>query len=138
ISLSTFRTPSTRSGRKYCRLANGDRVIHVELMNEEETVFLISRAARLIHFAVSDVMILNGAGKGVRGLKLVEKDDVVIAAKRMSRPSDVLKVVNDHDKTLSFGQMKYSVTARGGKGIKTSQRTGIKSVIKDEVQPVDW
>ncbi|WP_437223489.1 DNA gyrase/topoisomerase IV subunit A [Planctomicrobium sp. SH661] len=138
ISLSTFRTPSTRSGRKYCRLANGDRVIHVELMNDEDTVFLISRAARLIHFSVSEVMILNGAGKGVRGLKLVEKDDVVIAAKRLSRPSDVLKVINDHDKTLSFGQMKYAVTARGGKGVKTSQRTGIKSVIKDEIQPVDW
>lgn len=138
ISLNPFRTPSTRSGRKYCRLANGDRVIHVELVNDEETVFLISKAARLIHFPVNEVMILNGAGKGVRGLKLVEKDDVVLAAKRLCRPSDVLKVINDHDKTLSFGQMKYSVTSRGGKGIKTSQRTGIKAVIRDEIVPVDW
>jgi len=138
ISLSSFRTSSTRNGRKYCRLANGDRVIHVELMNDEDTVFLISKAARLIHFPVSEVQILNGAGKGVRGLKLVEKDDVVLAAKRLSRPGDVLKVINDHDKMLSFGQMKYSVTARGGKGVKTSQRTGIKSVVRDDVQPVDW
>lgn len=138
ISLSTFRLPSTRSGRKFCRLANGDRVIHVELMEEEETVFLISRAARLIHFPVSEVPILNGAGKGVRGLKLVEKDDVVIAAKRLSRPGDVLKVVNENDKVLSFGQMKYAVTARGGKGVKTSQRTGIKSIIPDEIALVDW
>jgi len=138
ISLSTFRTPSTRNGRKYCRLANGDRVVHVELMNDEDTVFLISKAARLIHFSVADVMILNGAGKGVRGLKLVEKDDVVLGAKRLSRPSDVLKVINDHDKPLSFGQMKYSVTARGGKGVKTSQRTGIKCIVRDEIQPPDW
>jgi len=138
ISLSAFRTPSTRSGRKYCRLANGDRVVHVELMNDEETVFLISKAARLIHFPVNEVLILNGAGKGVRGLKLVDQDDTVLGAKRLCRPSDVLKVVNEHDKTISFGQMKYSVTSRGGKGIKTSQRTGIKSIIRDEIVPIDW
>ncbi|SFI10346.1 DNA gyrase/topoisomerase IV subunit A [Planctomicrobium piriforme] len=138
IPLNPFRTPSTKSGRKYCRLANGDKVVHVELMNDEDTVFLISKAARLIHFSVADVPILSGAGKGVRGLKLMEKNDVVLGAKRLSRPSDVLKVVNDHDKTLSFGQMKYSITSRGGKGIKTSQRTAIKSIVPEEIVPVDW
>lgn len=138
ISLSPFRTPSTKIGRKYCRLGNGDRVIHVELMNDEDTVFLISQAARLIHFSVADVPILSGAGKGVRGLKLVEKNDVVLGAKRLSRPSDVLKVINEHDKVLSFGQQKYSVTSRGGKGIKTSQRTGIKGIVPEEIVPIDW
>jgi DNA gyrase subunit A len=138
ISLSPFRTASTKLGRKYCRLGNGDRVVHVEIMEEEDTVFLISQTARLIHFAVSDVPILSGAGKGVRGLKLVEKDDAVLGARRLTRPSDALKVVNVHDKVLSYGQMKYSVTTRGGKGVKTSQRTNIKAIVPDDVVPVDW
>jgi len=138
VPLSPFRQPSTRSGRKYCRLATGDQVVHVELMNDEETVFLISRHARLIHFSVSEAPILSGAGKGARGLKLVEKDDAVLGAKRLSRPSDVLKVINEHEKMLSFGQMKYSVTSRGGKGIKTSQRTGIQAIIPEDIVPVDW
>lgn len=138
ISLSQFRTASTKSGRRYCRLAKGDRVVHVEIMAEEETMFLISKQARLIHFAVSDVPILNNAGKGVRGLKLTEKDDVVLAAKRLSRPGDVLKVVNENGKELSFGQMKYTVTGRGGKGVKTSQRTGIEKVIRPEIELLDW
>jgi DNA gyrase subunit A len=138
VSLSPFREPSTKNGRKYCRLGNGDRVVHVELMNEEETVFLISRAARLIHFSVSDVPILSGPGKGVRGLKLVDKDDLVLGAKRLSRPGDVLKVINDNGNPLSFGQMKYTVTSRGGKGIKTSQRTGIREIVPEEIQLVDW
>ena len=138
ISLSTFRPPSTKNGRKYCRLAKGDRVIHVEMMKDDDTVFLISRAARLIHFSVSDVAILSNAGKGVRGLKLTEAGDEVLAAKRLSRPSDVLKVVNDNGNELSFGQMKYTVTGRGGKGIKTSQRTGIKSAIRPEIELVEW
>ncbi len=138
ISFSTFRTPSTKNGRKYCRLSKGDRVVHVEIMGEEDTVFLISKAARLVHFSVDDAPILGGAGKGVRGLKLTEPNDIVLAAKRLSRPSDVLKVVNENGKELSFGQMKYTVTGRGGKGVKTSQRTGIQHVIRPEIELIDW
>ena len=138
VSLSPHRLPSTKSGRKYCRLGHGDRVVHVEIMDEEDTVFLISREARLIHFSIQDVPILSGPGKGVRGLKLVDKNDEVIAAKRLSRPSDVLKVINENGKTLSFGQMKYNVTSRGGKGVKTSQRTSIAEVIPEELTVVDW
>ncbi len=137
VPLSPFRQASTKAGRRYCRLVDGDRVVHVELMNDEETVFLISQQARLIHFSVSDVPILSGAGKGVRGIKLPE-GDFVLGAKRLSRPGDVLRVINEHDKTLSFGQMKYSVTSRGGKGVKVSQRTNIKQIILDEIVPVDW
>lgn len=138
ISFSQFRTASTKSGRKYCRLRKGDKVVHVEIMTEEDTIFLVSKAARLIHFAVPDIPILNGAGKGVRGLKLSDPDDEVLAAKRLSRPSDVLKVVNENGKELSFGQMKYNVTGRGGKGVKTSQRTGIEKVLRPEIKVVDW
>ncbi len=113
-------------------------MVHVEIMGEEDTVFLISKAARLIHFSVADAPILNGAGKGVRGLKLTEKGDEVLAAKRLTRPGDVLKVVNENGKVLSFGQMKYNVTGRGGKGVKTSQRTGIKEVVRPEIELIDW
>jgi len=138
LSLSLFRTASTKAGRKYCRLKAGDRVVHVELMEDDDTVFLLSQQARLIHFSVLDVPILSNAGKGVRGLKLVDKGDKVIAVQRLSRPSDVLKVVNENGKSLSFGQMKYNVTSRGGKGFKTSQRTGIQEVIRPEIELVDW
>ena len=51
---------------------------------------------------------------------------------------DVLKVINENGKTLSFGQMKYNVTSRGGKGVKTSQRTSIAEVIPEELTVVDW
>lgn len=138
ISLSAFRTPSTKNGRKYCRLAKADRVVHVEMMDEEDNVFLISRAARLIHFNVADAAILSGPGKGVRGLKLSDPGDEVLGARRLARPSDVLKVINENGNELSFGQMKYQVTSRGGKGVKTSQRTGIREVIRPPVVPVDW
>ena len=137
LSLSSFRLPSTKSGRRYCRLIDGDKVVHTELVEEADTMFLISRDARLIHFAVSDVPVLSGAGKGVRGIKL-DAGDVLLGAQKMSRPSDTLKVINDNDKTMSFGQMKYTVTSRGGKGVKVAHRSTIKSIVRPELILPDW
>ena len=137
LSLSSFRLPSTKTGRRYCRLVDGDKVVHTELVEEADTMFLISRDARLIHFAVSDVPVLSGAGKGVRGIKL-DAGDVLLGAQKMSRPSDTLKVINDNDKTMSFGQMKYTVTSRGGKGVKVAHRSTIKSIVRLELILPDW
>jgi DNA gyrase subunit A len=147
LSFSLFREVSTKSGRRYCRLRKGDHVVHVEVMREKnegqkgyegDSVFLVSRQARLIHFDVAEAQVLAGPGVGVRGLKLVDKEDAVIGARRLSRPSDALRVLNDNDKLLSFGQQKYNLTSRGGKGIKTSQRTGFKRILRPEIELVDW
>jgi DNA gyrase subunit A len=137
LSFSAFRTPSTKAGRRYCRLRAGDRVVFVELVGEADTMFLATRDARVIHFKIADVAILGGPGKGVRGIKLAP-DDEVLGAIQLARPSDCLHVINEHDKELSFGQMKYGVTARGGKGIKTSTRTGFKEIIPPPIELVDW
>jgi DNA gyrase subunit A len=112
--------------------------VHVEFVEKPDTMFLISKQARLIHFQVEDVPILSGPGKGVRGLKLVDAGDQVLGGRKLSRPSDALRVVNEHDRELAFGQQKYQVTSRGGKGVKTSQRTAIKHIIPPEIQLVDW
>jgi DNA gyrase subunit A len=138
VSFSTFRQPSTKAGRKYCRLRKGDRVAFVEMIDEEaQTMFIASKKARVIHFDIDDVPLLTNPGIGVRGLK-VEASDEVIGARQLCRPGDCLRVINTNGKTLSFGQMKYGVTSRGGKGIKTSHRSGFAEIIRPEIRLVDW
>ena len=137
VGLSNFRDPSTRGGRKYIRLANGDRVVHVERVDGAESVFLATKKARVLHFKVGAVPVLSGAGKGVRGIDLA-KGDEVLGAQLCRRPGDALHVINVNDKELPFGQMKYTPTGRGGKGVKTSQRTGFKRVLSLEPELVDW
>jgi DNA gyrase subunit A len=137
LSFSPFRVPSTKAGRRYCRLREGDSVVFVELVRDCETVFLATRDARVIHFKIDDVPILGGPGKGVRGIKLAPNDDV-LGAIQLGRQSDALHVINANDKALSFGQMKYGVTSRGGKGIKTSTRTGFKEIVPQPIELVDW
>ncbi|MBO52312.1 MAG: DNA topoisomerase [Planctomycetaceae bacterium] len=136
-SFGAFRTPSTRSGRRYCRLNSGDRVAFAQLVTTGKTLFIVSRDARLVHFAIDDVPVLAGPGKGVRGIKL-DAGDEVIGARQLSRPSDALRVRNTNDKVISFGQTKYTITSRGGRGVKTSKRTGFTELIAPEIELVNW
>jgi DNA gyrase subunit A len=137
IPLKPFRTASTKVGRKYCRLAAGDRVVFVDLVRDATTMFLASAEARIIHFAVSDVPVLSGAGKGVRGIK-VAADDHVLGAALLTNPRDCLYVETTAEKEMVFGQVKYEVTSRGGKGVRASHRSGFARIIRPPIDLVDW
>ncbi|MEZ6124506.1 MAG: DNA topoisomerase IV subunit A [Planctomycetaceae bacterium] len=132
-----FRTPSTKAGRKYCRLRKDDRVVYCDLITDAETVFFASENARVLHFSLQEVPMLTNPGKGVRAIKL-ETSDRVLGVVQLSRPSDCLRVVNDNGKELAFGQQKYQVTSRGGRGVLTSKRTRFERILKPEIQLVDW
>lgn len=138
VSLSAFRAITSKAGRKFCRLVTDDKVIFVGLVPSEATsLFLATRKARIIHFAIDDVPILSGPGKGVRGIKM-SPDDLVLGMAFMTRPSDCLRALNDSGKQLTFGQAKYTLSSRGGKGYKTSQRSGFSEILKPPIQLVDW
>lgn len=137
IPYHSFRTPSTRAGRKYCRLRPGDEVVYCDLITDAETVFFATSNARVIHFSLDEVPLLTSAGKGVRAIKL-EEGDRVLGVVQLSRPSDCLRVVNTNGKELAFGQQKYMVTSRGGRGVQTSKRNGFEKVLQPEIQLIDW
>lgn len=137
LSFSSFRTPSTKVGRKFCRLRKGDQVVFTQLVRKAETMFVATKNARVLHFEIEEVPVLGAAGKGVRGIKL-ESGDEVLGAVQLARPSDCLRVTSTNDKVLTFGQMKYSVTSRGGKGVKTSMRSGFAEIIRPPIALVDW
>jgi len=132
-----FRTPSTKSGRKYCRLRKGDEVAYCQLITDAETVFMASANARVLHFSLDDIPMLTNAGKGVRGIKLAP-DDRLLGVVQMARPSDCLRAINSNGKELVFGQQKYQVTSRGGRGVLTSKRTTFTEVLQPDIELVDW
>lgn len=132
-----FRTTSTKAGRKFCRLRKGDEVVDCQLITDAETCMIASASARVVHFSLDDIPLLTNAGKGVRGIKVDEKDHV-LGIVQLARPSDCLRVVNTSGKAVSFGQQKYQVTSRGGRGVQTSKRIGFAEVIRPEIELIDW
>lgn len=137
IPFHGFRTPSTKAGRKYCRLNSGDEVVDCQLVTEAETLFIASEDARVLHFAISDIPMLTNAGKGVRGIKL-DPSDRVLGITQLTRPSDCLRVINSNGKEMVFGQQKYQVSSRGGRGVQTTKRNRFDTIIKPEIELVDW
>ena len=137
ISFSLFRTASTKAGRKYCRLGKDDRVVYAGLVEDAETMFIATQDARVLHCEIEEAALLSNAGKGVKGIRL-EKGDQVIGVLQLTRPSACLRVINTAGKKMTFGQMKYGVTSRGGKGVKTSQRSGFAEILYPPIEVVDW
>jgi DNA gyrase subunit A len=135
--LGPFRTPSTKVGRRYIKLNDGDKVVAVWLPKDEETIYLASANGHVIHFKIDDVNILAGVGKGVMGIKL-EEGDTCIGGALMGGRFDKLVLETSGGRTMEFGRNKYDVTSRGGKGFEAVKRTNFVRVVPPPIELVNW
>ncbi len=136
--LAPFRTATTKVGRRYVRLNEGDRVVMATVwQDDQKTLYLASRSGRVIHFAVEDINILSGVGKGVMGMKL-EDHDVCLGGALMSGRFDKFSLETTGGRTMEFGREKYDVTSRGGKGYEAVKRADFVRVIPHAIELVDW
>jgi DNA gyrase subunit A len=136
--LGPFRTASTKVGRRYVRLNDGDKVVLAAVLRgDEETVYLASRDGHVIHFRVNEINVLAGVGKGVMGIKLAD-DDVCLGGALMSGRFDKLVLETSGGRTMEFGPAKYEVTSRGGKGFEAVKRANFVRVVPPPIELVDW
>jgi DNA gyrase subunit A len=135
--LAPFRTMSTRVGRRYARLNDGDRVVLAEVVTDKQSLFLASASGHVIHFPVNQINILGGPGKGVIAIKL-EKGDSCLGGTLVSDRHDGLRVETSGEKVLEFRAGKYETTSRGGKGFEAVKRSTFVRVIAPPIELVDW
>jgi DNA gyrase subunit A len=135
--LAPYRTASNKLGRRYVRLNEGDRVVMAQLLRDEESMFLASAEGHVIHFPIDQINILQGAGKGVMGIKLAEGDTCLGGALINSR-FDAMVVETAGGKTMEFRRGKYEITSRGGKGFEAVKRTTFVRVVPPPIELVDW
>jgi DNA gyrase subunit A len=131
-----FRTASTKAGRRYVRLTEGDRVVMACVLRDETSVMLASAEGRVLHFAIDDVNILAGVGKGVIGIKL-DKNDLCIGGLALSKDQTTLTVETTGGKTMEFTR-RYEVVGRGGKGFEAVKRTGFARIVPPPIKLTDW
>jgi len=131
------RELSTRAGRKFARLEEGDEVVAVELIPKNaKSVTLFTQRGYAHRFPLEEVPEVKGVGKGLRGIKL-EKGDQVTAA--TTRPKVKLETTRGapHDidvKSIAEGH-------RGGAGTVLMQRGGFARELREpelvELTPQD-
>jgi DNA gyrase subunit A len=136
IPLAGFRAPSTVKGRQYVKLADGDRVVFVQLVREEPGVMLASAAGRVLHFPVAEVNTVAGPAKGVIGIKL-DDGDACIGGALVKGLESRLVVETTGGKTMEFTS-RQEVASRGGKGFEAVKRTGFARVVPPAIALADW
>ena len=131
FSLRGHREPSTRSGRKFTRPKQGDEVIYVAPVFEEECIACVTKQRRALVCEAEDVSLLAGAGRGVMLIKL-QKDDEVLAARVLAYEDDVLIAKRDGGSEYRITLRKYEVVSRGGKGFQLFTRGSVEGEVYQE------
>jgi DNA gyrase subunit A len=128
FNLDGFVEPSTRSGRRYARPAEGAEIVNVARLSGGEVLIAASAEARGILCKADEVNFLSGPGKGVLLIKLSE-DDRVLGAIASSGDRDLLTVETTRGAEQTISTAKYEVTGRGGKGRELLQRGQFTRVV---------
>ncbi len=95
------------------KLNDGDEVISIEVLNEQQHIILRSRDGYFLRFGIDEISELKKTAAGVRGMKLGKGDFVEEAY--YCKPSDE-GLISYHDKKIEINKIK--VTKRDTKGTK--------------------
>jgi DNA gyrase subunit A len=133
--LTDFSRPRP-SGIIALDLSAGNHLIGVELTNGEDEVMMFSDTGKVIRFKESDVRPMGRTARGVRGIRLGEKQRVISLLKVAPFTTVLTATVNGYGKRTPVED--YPVQGRGGQGvisIQTSERNGLvvgAVIVKDE------
>ncbi|HEY2784336.1 MAG TPA: DNA topoisomerase (ATP-hydrolyzing) [Fimbriiglobus sp.] len=135
---AAFRVESTKAGRRYVRLDEGDTAVLVKLVGNEDGVMLASRQGYLIHFPLEEVNILAGVGKGVMGIKLDAEDACIGGVLLGQSRFDNIELETSAGKTQKYGREARPPVHRGGKGYEVVRRLTLTHVIPPPIELVNW
>ncbi len=124
-SIGPFSDVSTRTGRKFMRVRQGEEVVGVHVVQGKEVAMLASVNGRVTLFKTREVNFLAGPGRGVLGLKL-GRGDRVLAAGISRAPSEKLRVYTTGGRKVDVSTRSYKVSGRGGKGVEVIKRGGLE------------
>ncbi|MBY0515213.1 MAG: DNA topoisomerase IV subunit A [Gemmataceae bacterium] len=139
--LANYRTESTKAGRRFVKLEEGDKVVLARLIGDETGVMLATRSGHVIHFPADKVNVLAGVGKGVIGIKLDPGDECIggaLVTEARRYEANRLVVETESGKEQDFGPLAIKSQNRGGKGEKPGQRTKFARVVPPAIGLVNW
>jgi DNA gyrase subunit A len=126
VSLINFRNAKTR-GIIALNLDEGDELLQCEFVQEGDEVMLITKNGQGLRFSQSDVRAMGRASHGVRGIKLIGKDEVAGLLKVDFDKRILMVTENGQGKQVTFDS--FSVHGRGTQGQKIYRIGGKASCI---------
>ncbi|HWG46558.1 MAG TPA: DNA topoisomerase IV subunit A [Gemmataceae bacterium] len=137
LPLAPFRTASTKVGRRYVRLTEGDKVVMATVVKpDHRSLFLASANGHVLHFPIEEINILSGVGKGVMGIKL-GTGDTCLGGALIRNQNDAMVIETSGGKQMEFYGSR-EMASRGGKGFEAVKRTSFVRIVTPPIELVDW
>ena len=114
-----------KTGLAAINLRDDDELIEVKFTNNKKDVLLITRDGQCIRFKETDVRVTGRNSMGVRGVNLLEGDEVV--AMQLNSQGDYMLVVSENGMGKLTSISEFTAQNRGGKGVKCyriTEKTG--------------
>ena len=125
-----------KNGLQAIVLRDDDELIEVKATDNTEDIFLITKKGMCIRFHETDVRVTGRVSMGVRGINLLDGDEVV--GMQICTQGDYLLVVSENGMGKRTPMAEFTVQLRGGKGVKcykitekTGNLIGSKAVNED-------
>jgi DNA gyrase subunit A len=129
FSLENFVEPSTRAGRRYARVPDGQEIVGAAKITGTETIIAATRQARAMLCGADEINFLSGPGRGVILIKLQKEDDRLLGFIASIGDRDLMTVETTRGAEQTISTTKYGVTGRGGKGRELLQRGQFTRVV---------
>lgn len=136
VSLSAFEN-IRRTGIIAIHLADGDELVGVIRVDEQDRVMMITSQGQSIMFPEEQVRPMGRTAAGVRGIRLAAGDFVIGVDK--DRPGAVVFMVTENGYGKKTPLTEFKIQNRGGKGLKTinvdrknGPIVGFKTVVEGE------
>jgi DNA gyrase subunit A len=125
FNLDPHREPSTRSGRRFAKVGEGDEIVDVLPVAKKDILAVVTAKGRALLCKAEEVSELAGPGRGVTVIKVDEEDEVIGVGVGGPDTETILVAETESGKKIMVGPGHDEVVSRGGKGRPISKRSRI-------------
>lgn len=125
-----------KTGLAAIALRDGDELIEVKFTDGNKDIILVTKYGQCIRFKETDVRSTGRISMGVRGINLLDNDEVI--GMQLSSQGDYLLIASENGMGKRTSMSEFTCQNRGGKGVKcykitekTGNVIGVKAVNED-------
>lgn len=115
-ALEEYTKMKKSTGVPAIKLADGDAIANVTFLNDEE-VILLTKSGMAIHFNTDSIAAIGRVTVGVRAIKLMDGDEVLVGLP-VHKSTDCVAVFTQDGMAKKMRIQDFTLQARGGKGVK--------------------
>lgn len=125
-----------KTGKKAINLQEGDELIGVELVKENDEVLIASTSGKCVRFMQNAVRPMGRTSTGVRSMRIEQGESIVTLT--IVKPENQIVTISENGFAKRTAADNFRLTSRGAKGVKAgvfNEKTGaLKALIQVEPQ----